>query len=324
MKKDVFQELKKPELIDAVTYFPSLSEHKKVKPKLDTDDFESIKLKRLTFNALAGKEKVIELIKKYFDLKKYGDLNRLSKLDWATQLIDRKRIIDLLEKQNNTYFTNRLQYSIFKLLLSPIASSNRFSFYSKTNNINDLSIGELHSISKAYQEQGFFEDIDDVYKQVDHELNEDISQEGYDLISKPIDLGEVLDTPNIIVASINLSVNDKQLVNEFREFIKIKRGNIDIQPVCSPLKPNETKGLITHRILQYLDLKIITTYISSDKTLTDSDFANYIYPQDHPSHFGALDKLRSTIKPTSNKAITQEFIDRLLSEENTKQIKFKI
>jgi hypothetical protein len=324
MKKDVFQELSKPELIDAVTYFPSLSHHKKMNPRLDTDDFALIKHKQLTFNDLTDKEKVIELINKYFDLNKYVDVTQLSQLDWATQLTDRKKTIDLLEKQNNTYFTNRLQYSIFKLLLSPITSSNRFFLYSKANNINDLSIDELHSISKAYQEHGFFEYIDDAYKQVEHELNEDISQEEYDLISKPIDLGEALDTPNIIVASINLSVNDKQLVNEFREFIKIKRGNIDIQPVCSPLKPNETKGLITHRILQYLDLKIITTYISSDKTLTDSDFANYIYPQDHPSHFGALDKLRSTIKPTSNKAITQEFIDRLLSEENTKQIKFKI
>jgi hypothetical protein len=324
MKKDVFQELKKPELIDAVTYFPSLSEHKKVKPKLDTDDFESIKLKRLTFNALAGKEKVIELIKKYFDLKKYGDLNRLSKLDWATQLIDRKRIIDLLEKQNNTYFTNRLQYSIFKLLLSPIASSNRFSFYSKTNNINDLSIGELHSISKAYQEQGFFEDIDDVYKQVDHELNEDISQEGYDLISKPIDLGEVLDTPNIIVASINLSVNDQQLVNEFKEYIKIKRANTGLKPVSSPLKGNDTQALINHSVLQYLDLKIITTYISSDKTLTDGDFINFIFSTDLTAHYGALDKLRSSTKPRSKTALTQRFIDQLLSEENQKQIIFKI
>jgi hypothetical protein len=324
MKKDVFQELKKPELIDAVTYFPSLSEHKKVKPKLDIDDFESIKLKRLTFNALAGKEKVIELIKKYFDLKKYGDLNRLSKLDWATQLIDRKRIIDLLGSKKNTLSTNQLQKLIFKLLLSPIASSSRFSFYSQTTNINDLSIGELYSISKAYQEHGFFEYIDDVYKQVDHELNEDISQEGYDLISKPIDLGEALDTPNIIVTSINLSVNDQQLVNEFKKFIKIKRANTGLKPVSPTLKGHDTQALINHSVLQYLDLKMITTYISSDKPLTDGDFINFIFPTDHTAHSGALDKFRSSTKPRSKTAITQRFIDQLLSEENKKQIIFKI
>jgi len=320
----VFQELSKSELIDAVTYFPSLSDHKKIKLKLGTEDFALINHKQSKFNALTGKEKVIELINKYFDLNKYGDLTRLSKLDWATQLIDRKKIIDLLHSKKNTSSTNRLQELIFKLLLSPIASSERFFFYSKTNNINDLSIGELHSISKAYQEHGFFEFIDEAYKQVDHELNEDISQEEHELISKPIDLGEALDTPNIVVASINLNISDKQLVKEFEDFIKIKRGNIDIQPVCSPLKPNETKALIKHRVLQYLDLKIITTYISPDKTLTDSDFADHIFPPDHDSDIGALDKLRSTTKPTSNKVIAQEFINRLLSAENTKQIKFKI
>jgi hypothetical protein len=324
MKKDVFQELSKSELIDAVTYFPSLSDHKKIKLKLGTEDFALINHKQSKFNALTGKEKVIELINKYFDLYKYGDLTRLSKLDWATQLIDRKKIIDLLHSKKNTSSTNRLQELIFKLLLSPIANSNRFFFYSKTNNINDLSIGELHSISKAYQEHDFFEYIDDAYKQVDHELNEDISQEEYDLISKPIDLGEALDTPNVIVASINLSVNDKQLVNEFREFIKIKRANIGLKPVHPPLKGNDTQALIKHSILQYLDLKIITTYISSDKTLTDGDFMGFIFTTDHSKNYGALDKFRSSTKSHSKTATTQEFIDRLLSEENTKQIKFKI
>ena len=74
--------------------------------------------------------------------------------------------------------------------------------------------------------------------------------------------------------------------------------------------------------MQYLDLKIITTYISPDKTLTDSDFADHIFPPDHDSDIGALDKLRSTTKPTSNKVIDQDFINRLLSAENKKQIKF--
>ena len=42
MKKDVFQKLSKSELIDAGTYFPSLSDDKKMKLKLNTDDFELI------------------------------------------------------------------------------------------------------------------------------------------------------------------------------------------------------------------------------------------------------------------------------------------
>jgi len=321
MKKDVFQELSKPELIDAVTYFPSFSDHEEIKSKLDTKDFALINDKQLIFNALTGKERVIELISKYFDLNKYGDLTRLTRLDWATQLIERKKIIDLLEKKNNSYFTNRLQYSIFKLLLSPITSSNRFFLYSKAYNISDLSIGELHSISKAYQEYGFFESIDDAYKQVHHELNEDISQEVHDLISEPIDLGGALDTPNIVVASIDLSVNDKQLVKEFENFIKIKRENIGIKPVFPPIKGNDTGALIKHSVLQYLDIKIITTYISSDKTLTDSDFINFIFPTDNPDNYGALDKFRSSTKPHSENATTQEFINRLLSEENKIQNK---
>lgn len=321
MKKNVFQELSKSELIDAVTYFPSLSDHNKIKPQLDADDFKLIEQKTLTFNKLEDKGQVFELISKYFNLNKYDDLTRLSKLDWATQLIDRKKILDLLDEKKTSYSTNLLHKSIFKLLLSPVVSSNRFFFYSQTNNINELRIGELHSISKAYQENSFFEYIDNAYKQVEDEINEDISQEEYDLISKPIDLGEALDTPNIIVTSIDLSVNDQQLVKEFKEFIKIKRGKIDIQPVSSPLKPNETKALIKHSVLQYLDLKIITTYISSDKILTDSDFINFIFPIDNPDNYGALDKFRSSTKPHSENAITQKFINRLLLEENKRQIK---
>lgn len=314
-KSKLFSELQKPELIDAVTYFPSFMEDAYIKTQLDKKDLDLINEKYPVFKSLSPKEQTIEIINKYFNLDKYGDLKSLSRLDWATQLIDRKKITALLGHENTPYFSRQLQRSIFKLLQNPIASSERFLFYSNTKNINDFTAGELHSLSKAYQDYGFFDGIDNAYGQMDKERGDDLSEEELNLVSEPVDLTMISDSSSKVIASIDLSINDKQLEKEFSEFLKRKRVELHQKPTVDNFVDRYTGSLIKHNVLQYLDLKIIAAYITPDKTLTQSQYADYIFP-DTPS---ALDKFRdSTVKHTEN-ALTQEFIHKLLSSINKKQ-----
>lgn len=102
-KSKLFSDLQKPELIDAVTYFPSFMEDDYIKNQLDENDLGKIEKNTSDFRKLKPKDQTIEIINKYFNLDKYGDLERLSRQDWATQLIHRKKIIDSLGHKNNPY-----------------------------------------------------------------------------------------------------------------------------------------------------------------------------------------------------------------------------
>ena len=140
MKKDIFLGLSKQELIEAGTYFPSFVDLSVVKDKLDEVDLGLILEKKQEYNALDNKKKLIELISKYFDLDKYGDLTQLSNSEWVTQLIVRKKILAHLNQSNNISYNDKLQLTIFEICQSPILSAKKYGPSLSTKNIKDLTI----------------------------------------------------------------------------------------------------------------------------------------------------------------------------------------
>lgn len=309
----LFSELPISERIRYVTYFPGLMKDGYIKNNFDENDSDYKKYSS-EYSSLKPRDKTIEIIKKCFNLDKYGDLERLSRQDWATQLIHRKKIIDSLGHKNNPYSPTLLQGLIFKSLQNPIASKRSFLY---SGNINDLTAGELYLLSNTYQDNGIFDDVDNAYRQIEKERNDDVLEEDTDVIYQPLNLSMIPDYSNKAIISIDLSVNDKQLKEEFSEFLKRKRTELHQKPTVDNFMDSYTGSLIKHSVLQYLDLKILAAYITPENALTHSEYADYIFPG-NPS---ALEKFRDSTVKHSEKAITQGFIHKLLSSINKKQNK---
>jgi hypothetical protein len=312
MKKNLFSDLPKEDLHDAGTYFPSLLNHSDASAYFDQKDLDFIDNKSKVFNGLDDKIRIVKVIDKYFDLIKYGDLELLGRLEWATQLTERSKILQLLGQENNSYVSARLQRKIFALLQNPIINSKTFLRYLASNNINDLTIGQLHTLSKNNLGDGIFSQIDSAYDRIDKEPEDDLTHEEIDLITDAIANPNVIENPYRIIASIDLSINDMQLKQEFEDFIASKRADLKLNASVGKFKDNSISSLIKHRVLQYLDLVIISSYAGKVSDITHGKYAEYLFP-DYDS---ALDKFRDSTIPHSKTATSKDFIHELLSSIN--------
>jgi hypothetical protein len=322
MKKDVFQELSKSELIDAVTYFPSLSNHEEVKPQIDTNDSALIKHKKSIFNALSANEKVIELINKYFDLKKYGDLKQLSDIEWAVQLITRKKILGLLIQNSDLGFTDRVQATIFEIFQNPVVDINKYGALLSTKNVNDLTVFELSSMIKTYQSNEYFDFIDNNPNIIGPDIYGDVSDEEYDFVNSlndPIQPPNIADNKFKVLATVDLSVSDSQLKTEFAEFLKRKRNELELKPIVDEFKNKDKASLIKHNVLQYLDLLVLTKYVYPFKKLTNAKYATFLFPSTHPDYDRANGKFNDSTLKYASQTLSGDTIQRLLSSINKKQ-----
>jgi hypothetical protein len=322
MTKDVFQELSKSELIDAVTYFPGLSHHKKMKPNLDTDDFALIKHKQSKFNALPANEKVIELINKYFELERYGKLDQLSEIEWAVQLITRKKILGMLSQSSDSGFTGRVQAAIFEMFQNPVVDINKSGALLSTKNVNDLTVFELSLMIKTYQNNEYFDFIDNNPNLIGPNTYGNVSNEEYDFFNS---LNDPIQTPNIadnkfkVLATVDLSVSDSQLKTEFAEFLKRKRNELELKPIVDEFKNKDKVSLIKHNVLQYLDLLVLTKYVHPFKKLTNAKYATFLFPPTHPDYDKANGKFNDSTLKYASQTLSGDTIQRLLSSINKKQ-----
>jgi hypothetical protein len=312
MKKNLFSDLSKEDLHDAGTYFPSLLNHSDASAYFDQKDLDFIDNKSKVFNGLDDKIRIIKVIDKYFDLDKYADLERLERLEWATQLIERSKILQLLDQANNSYASERLQRKIFALLQNPIINSKTFLGYLASNNINDLTIGQLHTLSKNNLSDGIFSQIDSAYDRIDKEPEDDLTHEEIDLITDAIANPNIIENPYRVIASIDLSINDMQLKQEFEDFITSKRADLKLNASVGKFKDSSISSLIKHSVLQYLDLVIISNYAGKVSDITHGKYAEYLFP-DYDS---ALDKFRDSTIRHSKTATSKDFIHELLSSIN--------
>jgi len=322
MKNDVFQELSKSELIDAVTYFPSLSDHIKIKSKLDTDEFAIIKLKQSKFDSLPANEKVIGLIHKYFELEKYGGLDQLSDIEWAVQLITRKKILGMLSQSNDSGFTGRVQVAIFEVFQNPVVDINKSGALLSTKNVNDLTVFELSLMIKTYQNNEYFDFIDNSSNLIGPDIYGDVSNEEYDFINSlndPIQPPIIADNKFKVLATVDLSVSDSQLKTEFAEFLKRKRNELELEPIVDEFKNKDKVSLIKHNVLQYLDLLVLTKCVYPYKKLTNSKYATFLFPPTHPDYDKANGKFNDSTLKYANKILSGDTIQRLLSSINKKQ-----
>ena len=313
MKKDIFYGLSKQELIEAGTYFPCFVDLNAVKDKLDEGDLDLILEKKQEFNDLDKRKKLIELISKYFDLDKYGDLTSLTKVQWATQLKVRQKILEHLNQNNNSIPSDPLQFIIFELFQGPIVSADEFLSELSIKNINDLTLGELFLFSKFHQNN---------YDLIGPDLCDSNTSEAYDIantMSNPIDTSNTLDNKFMVVATIDLSINDSQLENEFKEFIKLKREELKLNPSVSKFKEVTIKSLRIHSVLQYLDLLILTRYIDPEYKLTNEKYAKYLFPSTHPDYDRAVGKFNDSTLDFARQVINGKLIFDLLSSINKKQ-----
>lgn len=303
-----FKNYSDQELYEGGVFFPKLLYSTDFKNRVDEKALEEIKKDSASFFAKPIKAQASKLVNSYFDLSNYGDLDRLKPLDWATQLIDRKEILDKIDEELSPYHATMLQYKIFSLLNQPIASSKRFLFYSPIQSIRDLTLGELYSLSDTYIQDGTFDAISQITANVESVPDYMLSIEEEDLVSTPL-----TDTTHPAV-TIDLSMHDDQLKKEFDSFLQKKRDSLKLSPGIKKLKEGLTGSLVKHRVLQYLDLKIMLKYIKNEKIFTHPNYAEYLFP-DNPS--GPSKFSKSTLT-NAIIAISDDYIQSLLASINTK------
>ena len=319
---DTFSGLSKQDLRDAGTYFPSLVNHSNMQTHLTREDLDLITSKQSTFNALTNSEKVIELINKYFDLDKYGDLSQLSYPEWAAQLIARNKILGLLNLHNDSNCTARLQTTIFETFQNPVININKFGSLLSTKNINDLTVLELHSISKTYRNNGYFDFIENGLDFIGPDFEGNVQNEELNLINS---IGSPIETPNIFdnkfkaVATVDLSISDSQLKNEFADFLENKRNELGLKPIVDEFKNKDKVSLIKHNVLQYLDLLVLTRYVDPAKKLTSSKYATFLFPPTHPDYDKAYGKFNDSTLKYADKVLNGDTIQKLLSSINKQQ-----
>jgi hypothetical protein len=327
MNNNMFSELSKENLLDAGTYFPSFVNLCDFKAKLEREDLDSIKTKKSNFSTLPADEKVIELINIYFELEKYDGLDELSDIEWAVQLITRKKILGMLSQSSDSGFTARLQATIFEIFQNPVVDINKSGALLLTKNVNDLTVFELSLMIKTYQYNEYFDFIDNDPNLIGPDIHGNVSNEEYDFFNS---LNDPIQTPNIadnkfkVIATVDLSVSDSQLKNEFAKFLERKRNELELKPIVDEFKNKDKVSLIKHNVLQYLDLLVLTRYVDPEKKLTSAKYATFLFPSNHPDYDKAHGKFNDSTLKFAKKVLNDDTIQRLLSSINKKQaVSFK-
>jgi len=321
MKKHIFTDLSKEDLHDAGTYFPRLIEDRDVGNYLDQQDLDLIDTNSKYFNSLDDRTRILKVIETYFDLDKYGDLSQLSDFEWVAQLTVRKKILNCLYQNNGSNHEKGLQSAIFALVQIPVVDSSKFGPRISTNHIADLTVLELHSISKTYLNNGCFDFIDHDLDLIGPDIDGNIPDEKYSLINlnSPIEYHEICDNKFKVVATVDLSISDAQLKSELADFIERKRRQLDLKPIVAEFKNKDKVALIKHSVLQYLDLLVLTRYVGPAAKLTSSTYATLLFPETHSDYDKAYGKFNDSTLHYADKVLNGDTIPKLLSSLKKQQ-----
>lgn len=348
----LLKELTDYQIVEAISYFPALKTHSDLvikASKLTTliDD------RTKEINNYSKNERLKNLIEAYFNLEAYKVLNEESSLTcWMTQFIARKQIIDQFEdsRKNNLDSNSRLQAKIYELINNPIIDYKNYplmySPYISTNDldvggfshlsINTLDVGELMRISEPYIKDGTFEFIDKNYHWLDYSYEDDVINTVEPPSSELLyNLCELRATPikNIwqsqAVAVIDLDIDDKQLIKEFSAYLKhVRKESGTNQSPSESLKQGKRKSWVSHRVLQYLDIKILDLYINKKHTLVNkhSQLEKIIFPVEDPSIPSngepLNEKIRRSTADAAHEIMNSVVIRRALSDENKVYMQF--
>ena len=328
----LLKELTDYQIVEAISYFPALKTHSDLvikASKLTTliDD------RTKEINNYSKNERLKNLIEAYFNLEAYKVLNEESSLTcWMTQFIARKEIINQLEDPSKNIFSidHSLQAQMYELINKPIIDNIKNDLmYSPHFSINTLDVGGLMELSKPYIKDGTFEFIDENYHLLDYSYDDnviDTAAPSHEFLQNFIELHAhpiKNKWQSQAVAVINLDIDDKQLEIEFSAYLKrVRKESESNQSASKSLKNGKRKSWINHRVLQYLDIKILDLYINKKHTLRNkhAQLAELIFPSKDasvPSEGEAFSDIirRSTIV-AADKIMNDTVIKRALNDEN--------
>jgi len=322
MKKHIFPDLSKEALHDAGIYFPRLIEDKEVREHLDQKDLDVINKNSKKFNAEDHKTRIRKVIGVYFDPNKYGDLNQLSDFEWAKQLTVRKKMLKLLDQNNGSNHEKSFQSTVFEIFQTPVIDRSDYGLRLSEENITDLTVFELHKISKTYLDNGDFDFIRNGLNYIGPDIDGNAPNEEYSLINSighPIQTQNIFDNKFKVVATVDLSVSDVQLKSEFADFLERKRRQLDLNPIVAEFKKKDKVALIKHSVLQYLDLLVLTSYVGYPEKLTNAQYATLLFPTTHPDYDKGYGKFNDSTLKYADEVLNGDTLTKLLTSIKKQQ-----
>jgi hypothetical protein len=228
----------------------------------------------------------------------------------------------MLSQSSDSGFTVRVQAAIFEIFQNPVVDINKSGALLSTKNVNDLTVFELYLMIKTYQNNEHFDFTDNSPNLIGPDKYGNVSNEEYDfvnLLNDPIQPPNIADNKFKVLATVDLSVSDSQLKTEFAEFLERKRNELELKPIVDEFKNKDKVSLIKHNVLQYLDLLVLTKCVYPYKKLTNSKYATFLFPPNHPDYDRANGKFNDSTLKYANKILSGDSIQRLLSSINKKQ-----
>jgi hypothetical protein len=307
---NVLKDMSETEIADIIFYFPALNDNNKNKYKSTTGIDRLIKKN----NSLHSNKTQIEildlLIDRYFKLESYNSLKDLSLIGWATQFLFRNRIINRLTTPDlfTVDLTRRnynIQSTIFELIRKPVIDHNRYPlmYLDHSSSVNDLNVYDLHTISEEHIKDNSFGMI---------VPDDEVTNELFNLYVSPVNNILAHGSNPRITATIDLSINDSQLKEDFAEYLSRKRAELNIAPIKpKKFKPGKVKSLIDNRVLQYLDLRILDLYVNDSYCLEQHKLAALIFPEINTD---TTEKIRKSTIPYATEMMDMDVINALLIE----------
>ena len=275
-----YKNINEKEIVDALSFFPGLNAVSEIHDKL-TPDIHA-KIKKASANNPSSKKSsfLSKLITKYFNLAAYDPLDSLESKDWGIQFFIRDKILAELGKSNTP--SEGLQRRIYELIKDPILSYKDYpaTFHPYSSTVNDLTVIEAYRVSGKYLNDGSFKIIEASPGNEDSLTHDQRDfQNIFDLCVTSV--GNELATIDepIITTTINLNATDAQLKKDFAEYLTAKRKELSIsRSKQKKFKLGKYAPLINHKIIQYLDLKILDIYVNGIDTLKHRQVGEYLFP----------------------------------------------
>ena len=188
-------------------------------------------------------------------------------------------------------------------------------FHPYDSTINDLTVIEAYKVSEKYLNDGSFKIIEGSPRNEDSLTHDQQDlQNIFDLCVNSA--GNELATVDgqVVVATIDLNATDTQLKEDFAEYLTAKRKELSIEPLKpKKFKPGKYAPLINHKVLQYIDLRILDIYINGTDTLKQHQFADYLFPTSDPqSDKDATEAIRKSTIKYANEMLDEQAIKSLL------------
>lgn len=311
----IYKNIDNEELAEAISFFPGLNSVSEVKDKLTPAISEKIKKRSTEIWNEAKGEILSQLIDKYFNLSAYESLNKLESKEWGIQLFIRNKI--LADLKNPEKPREGLQRGIYELINRPILSHTDYplTFHPYDSTINDLTVVEAYRISDKCISNGSFKVIEESPGNEDSLTHDQQDlQDIFDLCVSSV--GNMLaedDTPTV-ATTIDLNASDDQLKDDFARYIAAKKEELCIKKTKpKKFKPGRFSPLINHKIIPYIDLKILDIYVNGKATLKHHQVADYLFPVSGPKNDKDTTEVirKSTIK-YADEMLNEKIIRSLL------------